>query len=373
VKDEEGKYSGQPKTKEQLSELERSFRQKLTGNSNRGKIFATNKSVEYTNFGLNSVDMNILNSIVFSGGALYDAYGVPDILKSGSQSKTYMNYGEAQKALWNNTNIPTVEGFYSKLSNWLMPLLGEEDTMFLPDFDDVPALQTDKGEMVKWMIQAGFSLNMIWEALGYESLNLPNMNVPLVGLGLQRIDELGIIDPGLTEQAMKEFSDYRRKGGEGSGNFNHEGRPGEVGGSGEGGAAHDDGKRYYNYRANEAELDESIIFCSDNPEDSSHYGNIQRVFKTTENTDKDYKEITNIAEKYYKCTTEEAFDAINPLKIVSSGGAWDDIDFINHVYDNTNYFVNHDGIVTHDGAVFFEVNENNLVSTNYLKRKTLKK
>ena len=210
VKDEEGKYSGQPKTKEQLSELERSFRQKLTGNSNRGKIFATNKSAEWTNFGLSAVDMNILNSIIFAGGALYDAYGVPDILKSGSQSKTYLNYGEAQKALWNNTNIPTVEGFYSKLSNWLMPLLGEEDTKFLPDFDDVPALQADKGEMVKWMIQAGFSLNMIWEALGYESLNLPNMDVPLVGLGLQRIDELGIIDPGLTEQAMKEFSDYRK-------------------------------------------------------------------------------------------------------------------------------------------------------------------
>jgi phage portal protein BeeE len=212
VKDDDGKYSGQPKTKEQLSELERSFRQKIMGTRNMGKIFATNKSTEWTNFGLSAVDMNILNSIVFSGGALYDAYGVPDILKSGSQSKTYLNYGEAQKALWNNTIIPIVEGFYSKLSNWLMPLLGEEDTIFLPDFDDVPALQADKGEMVKWMVQAGFSLDMIWEALGYESLNLPNMDIPLIGMGMQRIDELGLPpDAEVVEQAMKEFSDYRIK------------------------------------------------------------------------------------------------------------------------------------------------------------------
>jgi HK97 family phage portal protein len=212
VKDDDGKYSGQPKTKEQLSELERSFRQKLMGSRNMGKIFATNKSTEWTNFGLSAVDMNILNSIIFSGGALYDAYGVPDILKSGSQSKTYLNYGEAQKALWNNTIIPTVEGFYSKLSDWLMPLLGEEDTMFLPDFDDVPALQADKKEMVAWMVQAGFSINMIWEALGYESLNLPNMDIPLIGMGLQRIDELGLPpDAEVVEQAMKEYNDYRKK------------------------------------------------------------------------------------------------------------------------------------------------------------------
>ncbi len=212
VKEDDGKYSNQPKTKEQLSQLEDSFRRKMAGNANRGKIFATNKSVEWTNFGLSPVDLNILQSIVFSGGALYDAYGVPDILKSGSQSKTYLNYQEAQKALWNNTIIPTVDGFYQKLSNWLMPLVGEQDTMFLPDYDDVPALQEDKAMLVNWMVKAGFSLNMIWEALGYEPLNLPNMDVPLVGMGLQRIDEIGLMpDQQVSEEALKrlKLSDYR--------------------------------------------------------------------------------------------------------------------------------------------------------------------
>lgn len=211
VREEDGKYSNAPKTKEQLSELENSFRRKMAGNSNRGKVFATNKSVEWTNFGLSPVDLNILESIVFSGGALYDAYGVPDILKSGSQSKTYMNFQEAQKALWNNTIIPTVEGFYQKLSKWLMPLVGEEDTIFMADFDNIPALQTDKAELMKWMTQGNLTGNEIRCALGYEELPFVNMDVPLVGMGLQRIDELGMMpDASITEPALIKFNDYRK-------------------------------------------------------------------------------------------------------------------------------------------------------------------
>jgi phage portal protein BeeE len=214
VKEADGKFSNTPRTAQQLSELEASWRRKMTGNSNRGKLATTNKSVEYTNFGLSPVDLNILNSIVFSGGALYDAYGVPDILKSGSQSKTYLNYQEAQKALWNNTIIPTVDGFYQKLSNWLMPLTGEEDTIFLPDYDNIPALQDDKTQLISWMIRANLTPNEIREALGYEALNLPNMDVPLIGMGMQRIDELGgMPEQPVTEEVLKRLRipDYREK------------------------------------------------------------------------------------------------------------------------------------------------------------------
>jgi HK97 family phage portal protein len=214
VKEDDGKYSNAPKTAEQLSQMESSFRRKLTGTSNRGKIFATNKSVEWTPFGLDPKDMEVLKTIVFSGGALYDAYGVPDILKSGSQSKTYLNYQEAQKALWNNTIIPTVDGFYSKLSSWLMPLVGEDDTFLQPNYDDVPALQEDKMSSINWMVKAGLTGNEIRVALGYDELPIDNMDVPLVSMGLQRIDEIGLMpDQVVSEEALKrlKLSDYRIK------------------------------------------------------------------------------------------------------------------------------------------------------------------
>jgi len=211
VKEPDGKYSNVPKSQEQLTQLESTFRQKMMGNSNRGKVFATNKSVEWTPFGLSPVDLNILQSIVFSGGALYDAYGVPDILKSGSQSKTYLNYQEAQKALWNNTIIPTVDMFYEKLSDWLLPMIGEGDTMFLPDYDGIAALQDDKKQLVDWLTRAGLTPNEIREALGYEPLPFENMDVPLIAMGLQRVDEIGVMpEQEQTEEVMKVLKDYRK-------------------------------------------------------------------------------------------------------------------------------------------------------------------
>ena len=124
--------------------------------------------------------------------------------------------------------------------------------------------------------------------------------------------------------------------------------------------------KYYNYRRNESEMNEEIIFCSNNDVDSRHYGDIQRVFVATANTDTNHEEITNHAVNFYGCSVEEAIEMINPSEIVMSAGAWDDIDFINFLYEDTNYFSKYDGIVTNDGAVFFEVNDNNLIETNYL-------
>jgi len=123
---------------------------------------------------------------------------------------------------------------------------------------------------------------------------------------------------------------------------------------------------YYNYRRSNKELDEEIIFCSKNSEDSKHYGNIQRIFKATSKTDKNLKEIIQHAKNFYNTTEEDAKNLVNPAHIVSNAGAWDDIDFINYLYEYTNYFDKHDGIITKDGAVFFEINKNNLIAVNYL-------
>lgn len=125
--------------------------------------------------------------------------------------------------------------------------------------------------------------------------------------------------------------------------------------------------RYYNYRRNESEMNDEIIFCSDNPENSRHYGNIQRVLRATEKTDTDHAEITRHAMNFYGVEKDEAKEIINPSAIVTSAGAWDDVEFINYLYDETDYFKNYDGIITRDGAVFFEINDKNLIETNYLE------
>jgi phage portal protein BeeE len=177
-----------------------------------GSQAITNKSVEWTPFGMSVQDMSILESIPISRGVICDAYNVPEVLLANSQGRTYDNYIEAQKALWNNAIIPNVDGFLQKLTNYLMPRMGEDDTEFIANYDDIPALQADKKELVDWMVRAGLTGNEIREALGYEPLPIENMDVPMVSLGTQRIDEVGMM-PAMedTEKTLDKLGikDYR--------------------------------------------------------------------------------------------------------------------------------------------------------------------
>ncbi len=117
-------------------------------------------------------------------------------------------------------------------------------------------------------------------------------------------------------------------------------------------------------------MTEAIIFCADNPDRSRHYGDIQRVFVPTKRTlswgkKEEVAELNKLAAEFYE-NADDLIDILYPSNIVDTAGAWDDIEFINFLYDR-NFFDGCDGIITPDGAVFFEINADNLIETNYLQ------
>lgn len=138
----------------------------------------------------------------------------------------------------------------------------------------------------------------------------------------------------------------------------------------------DSKEKFYNYRRDKSELDEEVIFTANNPEDSRHYGDFLRVMVPTENTldlRKESKEKEELENHYkdwliddYGSASEEELESLfddmeenlNPREIVSSGGAWDNIEFINYLYDK-GWFSSVDGVITDDGALFFESNDKN--------------
>jgi len=153
---------------------------------------------------------------------------------------------------------------------------------------------------------------------------------------------------------------------------------------------------FYNYRRDIRQGDEPVIFCSDNPEKSNHYGNIQRIFKATNRTldlrkknDRRVIELVDYAiiffnewdpfipDEYEEAPSkEEEFDlvynSLNPKDIVESAQAWDNIEFINYLYDETKIFDKYDGCITGDGAIFFEITKDNLVSVKNMNETTQK-
>lgn len=212
VKQADGSYSDRVTTKQQLSQFKTDIKNTY-GAKKRGQIVASNKSVEWVPFGIKPIDMEIHSSLERFFGKICDAYNVPDLLFSGGgMSKKYDNYSQAELSLWINAIQPGVNNFLDKFSKWLMPQFpGEENTRFVADYSDVPCLQEAMRLKIKWMKEAGiFSMDEIRSACNYEAWNLPNTDVPLTTLGVQRMDEIGMtptIDQ--TTNALKSYKDYR--------------------------------------------------------------------------------------------------------------------------------------------------------------------
>lgn len=197
-------------TKEQLNIVRRKFKT----DAKHGDISTINYLSQWTKIGLTMVELEIIKSIGIYKGNLCDAYNVPSQLLSGSQDRTYNNYKEAEAALWRNAIQPNLNAYLEKLTAWLAPKFKEEGQYLAADYSGVSCLQTNNVELVQWMTTArAFTKNEIREALGYEALPDPAMDMIYEGAGLMPLSELAMPpDPTLADNAMKKLNlpDYRK-------------------------------------------------------------------------------------------------------------------------------------------------------------------
>jgi len=191
VKDDDGKLTQRSTTKQQLSALKNQFKPggNMVGDTNRGKIAATSKSVEWTPLGLSPIDLKILDSLGVTRGVIADAYNVPNQLLSGSRDRTYNNYQEAARSLWTNGIMPMLDGYLEILSQWLIPQFGEDGTL-IADYNNVEVLQKNKKELIEWMVRANsFSRNEIRAAAGADPRTEPEMDKIYISMAEVPIDE----------------------------------------------------------------------------------------------------------------------------------------------------------------------------------------
>jgi phage portal protein BeeE len=175
-------------------------------------LSVVSNKAEWTKIGLTMVELEVLKSLGLYKGNLCDAYNVPSQLLSGSTDRTYNNYKEAEAALWRNAIQPSLDSYLEMLSQWLAPLFKEEGTVLKADYSNVACLQTNNVELVNWMTTArAFTKNEIREALGYEEIDLPEMNIIYEGAGLMPLGELGLPpDINAAEENLKDITDYRK-------------------------------------------------------------------------------------------------------------------------------------------------------------------
>jgi HK97 family phage portal protein len=165
------------------------------GSANFNSIAVSGYKVDWKQIGLSPVELNIIESEKWDLKALCNIYGVPSQLLNDSDSKTYNNQREGEKALTLRCAIPLLNSLTENLNRKLHTDWGYKGTNLYVDYDlsVYGELEANKAEQTEW-------LNTAWWISPKQKLDIMNIEVPdyipkeeleklYIPTGLQTIDQ----------------------------------------------------------------------------------------------------------------------------------------------------------------------------------------
>lgn len=162
----------------------------INGKTNFNKIRAFRAPIEYTPIGSSPVDLAILASHKEAVTALCFVFHLPVDLYYG-QSK-YENAKEAKKTIYEQQAIPLAEEFAADLLAYTG--LDAQGFELVVNRDEIPALQETPTEVLDRITKMHGSLNELREANGFDTIDEPYANEPIIPLGTQFGNETYDID-----------------------------------------------------------------------------------------------------------------------------------------------------------------------------------
>ena len=165
------------------------------GAANFNSIAVSGYKVDWKQIGLSPVELNIIESEKWDLKALCNIYGVPSQLLNDSDSKTYNNQREGEKALTLRCAIPLLNSLTENLNRKLHTDWGYKGTNLYVDYDlsVYGELEANKSEQTDWLDKA-------WWISPKQKLDIMNIEVPdyipteeleklYIPTGLQTIDQ----------------------------------------------------------------------------------------------------------------------------------------------------------------------------------------
>ena len=165
------------------------------GSLNYNSIAVSGYKVDWKQIGLSPVELNIIESEKWDLKALCNIYGVPSQLLNDSDSKTYNNQREGEKALTLRCAIPLLNALTENLNRKLHTDWGYKGTNLYVDYDlsVFGELEANKSEQTDWLDKA-------WWISPKQKLDIMNIEVPdyipteeleklYIPTGLQTLDQ----------------------------------------------------------------------------------------------------------------------------------------------------------------------------------------
>jgi len=117
--------------------------------------------------GINPKDIDWTEAIKLSAKEIALSFGVPPEIIGDNANKTYSNYGEARKALYQETVLPIMNFIVGELNAWLTPYWGS-NLEIAYDIDSIPALNEDRKLLFNSIEKANYlTINEKREMMGY--------------------------------------------------------------------------------------------------------------------------------------------------------------------------------------------------------------
>lgn len=193
-----------PFTEAQALQLDKTYKKKYTGASKKGSLMFAPVPLEFSSFGLSSVDMEIIEDMKATMRELCNIYHFPSGLLNDPDQKTYNSQKEQRKALYTDAVNPLVEDFCDEVNRWLTPSYGEK-LILAPDYSQIPEMQEDRKILAETyglgVDKGAYSRNELRQKLGDDEIQEPGMDERTVPLNLQKLTDVtdDVIVPGAQE------------------------------------------------------------------------------------------------------------------------------------------------------------------------------
>lgn len=156
-------------TPEQASLVQRMVNDRINNKDTKGSIGVFQTPWDYLNFGLSSVDMELVKAMQLNLHQWCRVFGLPVVLFD-VDSSSYNNYNNAMRDLVTNTIMPLCAQLRDDLNKWLVPRF-KENVYIDFDITALPELQKDM-EMLVGQLKAAdwLTFDEKRHAMGYEEM-----------------------------------------------------------------------------------------------------------------------------------------------------------------------------------------------------------
>jgi HK97 family phage portal protein len=137
--------SNMPMLDTEADKIQAKFETRTAGVGNFGKTIVTNKDLNYIQMAMTPQDLQLVEKGVINLRAICSVFGIDSSLLNDPENKTFNNRKEAEKSLFTNAVMPTMDKIEAEFNRWLVPThFPEGNVRMRVDYSDVSALQTDQ-------------------------------------------------------------------------------------------------------------------------------------------------------------------------------------------------------------------------------------